>query len=110
MNLEKKPVSAKVRLDLLLLERGLVPSRERARALILAGRVLVREQKVDKSGTTVPADAPIRLLGEEQAYVSRGGVKLEAALKKYAGSWKDERRIDCSGPWPPYSFVEEHAD
>ena len=36
--------------------------------------------------------------------------KLEAALKKYAGSWKDERRIDCSGPWPPYSFVEEHAD
>jgi hypothetical protein len=36
--------------------------------------------------------------------------KLEAALKKYAGSWRDERRIDCSGPWPPYSFVEEHAD
>jgi len=36
--------------------------------------------------------------------------KLEAALKKYAGSWKDERRIDCSGPWPPYSFVEENAD
>ena len=36
--------------------------------------------------------------------------KLEAALKKYAGSWKDERRIDCSGPWPPYSFVDEHAD
>ena len=35
--------------------------------------------------------------------------KLEAALKKYAGSWKDERRIDCSGPWPPYSFVDEHA-
>jgi hypothetical protein len=35
--------------------------------------------------------------------------KLEAALKKYAGSWQDERRIDCSGPWPPYSFVDEHA-
>jgi Gas vesicle synthesis protein GvpL/GvpF len=35
--------------------------------------------------------------------------KLEAALKKYAGSWKDKRRIDCSGPWPPYSFVDEHA-
>ena len=35
--------------------------------------------------------------------------KLEAALKKYAGSWKDARRIDCSGPWPPYSFVEEHV-
>jgi hypothetical protein len=35
--------------------------------------------------------------------------KLESALKKYAGSWKDTRRIDCSGPWPPYSFVEEHV-
>jgi 23S rRNA (cytidine1920-2'-O)/16S rRNA (cytidine1409-2'-O)-methyltransferase len=70
----------KMRVDLLLVERGLVPSRERARALILAGRVLVREQKVDKAGASVPADAPIRLLGEEQPYVSRGGVKLAAAL------------------------------
>ncbi len=70
----------KTRVDLLLVERGLVPSRERARALILAGRVLVREQKVDKPGSTVPADAPIRLLGEDQPYVSRGGLKLAAAL------------------------------
>jgi 23S rRNA (cytidine1920-2'-O)/16S rRNA (cytidine1409-2'-O)-methyltransferase len=71
---------AKMRVDLLLVERGLVPSRERARALILAGRVLVREQKVDKAGAAVPADAPIRLLGEDQPYVSRGGFKLAAAL------------------------------
>ena len=78
--MEKTPAAKKVRVDLLLVERGLVPSRERARALILAGRVLVREQKVDKPGTNVPGDAPIRLLGEEQAYVSRGGLKLEAAL------------------------------
>ena len=70
----------KIRVDLLLVERGLVPSRERARALILAGRVLVREQKVEKAGATVPADAPIRLLGEDQPYVSRGGYKLAAAL------------------------------
>jgi 23S rRNA (cytidine1920-2'-O)/16S rRNA (cytidine1409-2'-O)-methyltransferase len=70
----------KTRVDLLLVERGLVPSRERARALILAGRVLVREQKVDKPGATVPADAPIRLLGEDQPYVSRGGLKLAEAL------------------------------
>jgi 23S rRNA (cytidine1920-2'-O)/16S rRNA (cytidine1409-2'-O)-methyltransferase len=74
------PGGAKMRVDLLLVERGLVPSRERARALILAGRVLVREQKVDKAGATVPADAPIRLLGEEQPYVSRGGFKLAEAL------------------------------
>jgi 23S rRNA (cytidine1920-2'-O)/16S rRNA (cytidine1409-2'-O)-methyltransferase len=72
--------STKTRVDLLLVERGLVPSRERARALILAGRVLVSEQKVEKAGATVPADAPIRLLGEDQPYVSRGGVKLAAGL------------------------------
>jgi 23S rRNA (cytidine1920-2'-O)/16S rRNA (cytidine1409-2'-O)-methyltransferase len=72
--------TAKMRVDLLLVERGLVPSRERARALILAGRVLVGEQKVDKAGATVPSDAPIRLLGEDQPYVSRGGLKLAAAL------------------------------
>jgi len=70
----------KMRLDLLLVERGLVSSRERARSLILAGRVLVGEQKIDKAGTTVSADAPIRLLGDDQPYVSRGGLKLAAAL------------------------------
>lgn len=74
------PGVAKMRLDLLLAERGLVPSRERARSLILAGRVLVQEQKVDKPGASVPGDSAIRLLGEDQPYVSRGGVKLAAAL------------------------------
>lgn len=72
-----------MRVDLLLVERGLVPSRERARALILAGRVLVREQKVDKPGTTVQEDSPIRLLGEDPAYVSRGGLKLAGALEHW---------------------------
>ena len=72
--------ATKTRIDLLLVERGLVPSRERARALILAGRVLVREQKIDKPGATVDADAPIRLLGDDPPYVSRGGLKLAAAL------------------------------
>jgi 23S rRNA (cytidine1920-2'-O)/16S rRNA (cytidine1409-2'-O)-methyltransferase len=70
----------KVRIDVLLVERGLVPSRERARALILAGRVLVNEQKVDKPGASVPAEAAVRLLGEDLKYVSRGGLKLEGAL------------------------------
>lgn len=70
----------KVRLDKLLLERGLAPSRERAQALILAGRVLVNEQKIEKSGAGVPEDASIRLLGQEMRYVSRGGLKLEHAL------------------------------
>jgi 23S rRNA (cytidine1920-2'-O)/16S rRNA (cytidine1409-2'-O)-methyltransferase len=70
----------KLRIDVLLLDRKLVPSRERARALILAGRVLVNEQKVDKPGTATARDASIRLLGEDMPYVSRGGLKLEAAL------------------------------
>jgi 23S rRNA (cytidine1920-2'-O)/16S rRNA (cytidine1409-2'-O)-methyltransferase len=73
-------VAAKVRIDVLMVERGLAQSRERARALILAGRVLVDEQKVDKPGASVPAEAPVRLLGEDLKYVSRGGLKLEGAL------------------------------
>jgi 23S rRNA (cytidine1920-2'-O)/16S rRNA (cytidine1409-2'-O)-methyltransferase len=83
--------TAKTRIDLLLVERGLVPSRERARALILAGRVLVAEQKVDKPGATVASDAPIRLLGEDQPYVSRGGLKLAGALTHW--------QIDVAGRW-----------
>lgn len=72
--------AAKTRVDVLLVERGLVPSRERARAYILAGRVLVNEQKIDKPGTMVAGEAPVRLLGDDPPYVSRGGLKLAAAL------------------------------
>ena len=67
----------------LLVERGLVASRERARSVILAGRVLVHEQKVDKPGTSVAADAPVRMLGGDNPYVSRGGFKLAAALSHW---------------------------
>jgi 23S rRNA (cytidine1920-2'-O)/16S rRNA (cytidine1409-2'-O)-methyltransferase len=73
----------KSRLDKLLLERGLVPSRERAQALILAGKVLVNEQKIVKSGAAVEVDADVRLLGEDLKYVSRGGLKLERALEHW---------------------------
>ena len=72
--------AAKIRLDKLLLERGMVPSRERAQALVLAGKVLVNGQKIEKSGASVNNDAEIRLLGEDLKYVSRGGLKLENAL------------------------------
>jgi 23S rRNA (cytidine1920-2'-O)/16S rRNA (cytidine1409-2'-O)-methyltransferase len=61
-------------------DRGLVASRERAQALIIAGKVLVNEQKVDKPGTQVADDVVLRLLGEDLKYVSRGGLKLEQAL------------------------------
>ena len=71
---------AKLRLDALVVERGLAASRERARALILAGRVLVGEQKFDKPGVQVAADTALRLLGEDLPFVSRGGLKLAGAL------------------------------
>jgi 23S rRNA (cytidine1920-2'-O)/16S rRNA (cytidine1409-2'-O)-methyltransferase len=70
------------RLDLLLVERGLVASREKGQALILAGQVLVDGQKVDKPGHAVAADAKIEL-AEQPRYVGRGGLKLEAALDNF---------------------------
>lgn len=73
----------KIRLDKLLLERGLASSRERAQALILAGKVLVGGQKIEKAGTGVDAAADIRLLGEDLKYVGRGGLKLEKALEHW---------------------------
>ena len=84
----------KTRLDLLLVERNLVPSRERARALILAGRVLVQEQKIDKPGVAVAEDAALRLLGDPQPYVSRGGFKLAAALEHWQIDVKDRSCLD----------------
>ncbi|MDX9708742.1 MAG: TlyA family RNA methyltransferase [Trichloromonas sp.] len=74
----------KVRLDKLLVDRALVPSRERARALILAGKVVVGEHAVDKAGAQVAEDAPVRLKGEDIPYVSRGGLKLEKGLAHFA--------------------------
>jgi 23S rRNA (cytidine1920-2'-O)/16S rRNA (cytidine1409-2'-O)-methyltransferase len=74
----------KVRVDKLLVERGLVPSRERAHALILAGKVLANGQKIEKAGTTIEAEAVIRLLGGDMKYVGRGGLKLERALEHWS--------------------------
>ncbi|PYX78621.1 MAG: TlyA family rRNA (cytidine-2'-O)-methyltransferase [Acidobacteria bacterium] len=79
----------KIRLDKLLVERGLAPTRERAQALILAGKVLVDGQKVEKAGAGIESDASLRLLGEDLKYVSRGGLKLEKALAHW--------QIDVSG-------------
>jgi 23S rRNA (cytidine1920-2'-O)/16S rRNA (cytidine1409-2'-O)-methyltransferase len=73
----------KIRLDKLMVERGLAPSRERAQALVLAGKVLCDEQKVVKPGTNVASSVKIRLLGSDLKYVSRGGLKLEKALEHW---------------------------
>jgi len=76
-----KASTTRLRLDKLLLERGIVPSRERAQALVLAGKVLVNEQKIEKPGASVDRASEIRLLGADLKYVSRGGLKLEHALQ-----------------------------
>jgi 23S rRNA (cytidine1920-2'-O)/16S rRNA (cytidine1409-2'-O)-methyltransferase len=73
----------KVRLDKLLVDRGLAASRERAQSLILAGKVLVDDQKLEKAGAPVSMECVIRLLGEDLKYVSRGGLKLEGALEHW---------------------------
>jgi len=76
--------SWKLRLDKLLVDRALVVSRERAQALIIAGKVLVNDQKVEKAGVQVSSDSVVRLLGEDLKYVGRGGLKLERALEHWS--------------------------
>ncbi len=82
MSPDRSRKAAKMRLDRLLVERGLAPSREQARRLIMAGEVLVDDRLVDKPGRLVPADAPVRVRHRPR-YVSRGGLKLEAALERF---------------------------
>jgi 23S rRNA (cytidine1920-2'-O)/16S rRNA (cytidine1409-2'-O)-methyltransferase len=84
MSSPPKVRTEKLRLDKLLVDQGHAASRERAQALILAGRVLVDEQRIDKPGTPVAAEAVIRLLGSDLKYVSRGGLKLERALDHWS--------------------------
>jgi 23S rRNA (cytidine1920-2'-O)/16S rRNA (cytidine1409-2'-O)-methyltransferase len=74
----------KTRLDRLCVARGLAPTRQRAQALILAGKVLVNDQVMTKAGTLVPEGANVRLKAADHPYVSRGGLKLEAALRTFA--------------------------
>jgi 23S rRNA (cytidine1920-2'-O)/16S rRNA (cytidine1409-2'-O)-methyltransferase len=80
---------AKKRVDQLLVDRTLAPSKTRAQALILAGKVYVGEARVDKPGALVAEDADLAVRGEDHKYVSRGGVKLEGAL--------DDFGIDVTG-------------
>jgi len=81
---------AKQRLDVVLVEKGLASSREKAKALIMAGKVLVDEKKIDKAGTEINPELPIRLLGQDIPYVSRGGLKLEKALQVFPVDMTDK--------------------
>jgi 23S rRNA (cytidine1920-2'-O)/16S rRNA (cytidine1409-2'-O)-methyltransferase len=78
-----KPRTPKKRVDLILVERGLAESRQRAQALLLAGQVFVAGQRVEKAGAQVPADALIEITGGALPFVSRGGVKLAGALDDF---------------------------
>lgn len=74
----------KERLDKLLVDRGLCVSRERARAMIMAGKVLVADRVIDKAGTKIDFESEIRLRGEDIPYVSRGGLKLAGGLQDFS--------------------------
>src|SRR5262245_24694358 len=84
----------KTRLDIVLVERGLVASRERARALILAGVVSVDGQVVTKAGASIAADAALTLATPDHPYVGRGGVKLAHALDTFQIDPSHRRALD----------------
>jgi 23S rRNA (cytidine1920-2'-O)/16S rRNA (cytidine1409-2'-O)-methyltransferase len=84
MGESRKLKSEKRRLDILLVERGLAESRQRAQALILAGRVRVKNAPQEKAGTMVAMDAALEVVGDEPAYASRAGAKLAGALDDFA--------------------------
>lgn len=78
-------MAAKKRLDIILCERGMADSRQRAQAVIMSGQVYVKGQRVDKAGAPTEEDAAIEVRGQTLAYVSRGGLKLEKALNTFTG-------------------------
>ena len=84
----------KKRLDILLVERGLCPSREKAKAVIMAGQVYVNGQKEDKAGTSFDESVPIEVRGETLRYVSRGGLKLEKAMAVFPINLKESVCLD----------------
>lgn len=89
-----KTKDPKIRLDRLLVDRGIAATREKARALIMSGLVVVGEERIDKAGTLVRHDAGIRIKGGENPYVSRGGLKLKGALLSFGVDVKDIVALD----------------
>ena len=77
-------MSDKQRIDILLVEKGLVETRQKAQSVIMAGLVYIDQQKIDKAGMKVKCSAPIEIRGNVLPYVSRGGLKLEKALQQFA--------------------------
>lgn len=84
----------KERIDILLVKRGLAPSREKSKRIIMAGQVFVNQQRIDKPGTLVVSSSSVEVKGNEHPYVSRGGLKLEKALMKFNVQVKDRIWMD----------------
>jgi 23S rRNA (cytidine1920-2'-O)/16S rRNA (cytidine1409-2'-O)-methyltransferase len=91
---QKRARPGKSRIDVLIVERGLAPSREKAQAMLLTGNILVNSQKVEKPGTRVTNDAPIEIIGQTLRYASRGGLKLEGALDDFDVSSRGKVCLD----------------
>lgn len=89
---EKK--EKKERLDVLLVEQGIAESREKAKRYIMAGMVFIGEKRVDKAGEKVPVSSNIIFRGEKLPFVSRGGFKLDKAVKSFGIDLKGKRCLD----------------
>ncbi len=108
LNMEKKK---KERLDVLLVKRGLAESREKAKAVIMAGNVFVKEQREDKAGSTFPEDVPIEVKGTPMKYVSRGGYKLEKAIALWQVPLADRICMDVGSSTGGFTdcMLQNHA-
>jgi 23S rRNA (cytidine1920-2'-O)/16S rRNA (cytidine1409-2'-O)-methyltransferase len=95
----------KKRIDLILVDRGLVPSCERAQALLISGNVLVNDTPITKPGAMVPTGVEIRIRGEDHPYVSRGGVKLAAALDAFGFLVQDRVALDVGASTGGFTHV-----
>ncbi|GAB6170316.1 TlyA family rRNA (cytidine-2'-O)-methyltransferase [Clostridium carnis] len=103
--------SKKERLDILLVDKGIFTSRERAKTNIMAGKIFVDGQRVDKAGEKVNVDADILFKGEEIPYVSRGGLKLEKAIKEFDINLKEKVCMDIGASTGGFTdcMLQNHA-
>lgn len=98
----------KIRVDQLLVERGLAPSRTRAQALIMAGAVIVNEKRIDKPGQQSAIDAEIRVKGQDHSWVSRGGLKLEHGIKSFNVDFIGKTILDVGASTGGFTDVALH--
>ncbi|APG63803.1 TlyA family rRNA (cytidine-2'-O)-methyltransferase [Sphingorhabdus lutea] len=98
----------KIRIDQYLVELGLADSRTRAQSLIMAGKVMVGEQKITKAGQQIADDADVRLLGQDHPWVSRGGLKLDHAMRHFDLSAQDKVAIDVGSSTGGFTDVLLH--